>query len=321
MATATKPKANGDVVKFEDSSVEYLPLAETEPIRITVGMVKNMLAVRSRSGQEPAARDIMTYMMLCKSRKLNPFVGDAYLLGYDTQDGTKWSLITAVQALRKRAEANPDYDGCQRGVIVERNGDLVEREGSVLLDGEKLIGGWSVCKRKGHSLPYRETVNLSVYSTGKSRWGKDPAGMIVKCAEAASLRRAFPSDLAGLYVREEFESDERPQTHVDQATGMEGLRSRLSSITGGTSHHDAPSEVVEATDEPGEMEKALAPKQSAKKTDDVYESFRKSIQEQKSNAARADVVAEAGADDRLSTQQKFELAAYAEELATSKAAK
>lgn len=310
-AVATKP-ANGNVAKFEDSAVEYVPLAEAESIRITVGMVKNTLAVRSRSGAEPAPRDLMTYMMLCKSRRLNPFVGDAYLLGYDTQDGTKWSLITAVQALRKRAEAHPDYDGCQRGVIVERNGELVEREGSITLDGETLIGGWALCKRKGQSLPYRETVKLSVYTTGKSRWSKDPAGMIVKCAESAALRRAFPSDLAGLYLREEFESDDRPQVQVEQATGMEGLRNRLTSMaappTLDESHHPEP-EGIDA--EPPE-EVAQAPQSESA----IVTYFRKNLQAQKTNKARGDVLADAA--KQLDAEAMQELHAYAEDLSAAK---
>jgi phage recombination protein Bet len=308
IATATK-SGNGNVVKFEDREVVYVPLAEAESIRITVGMVKNTLAVRSRSGAEPAERDLLTYMMLCKSRRLNPFVGDAYLLGYDTQDGTKWSLITAVQALRKRAEAHPDYDGCQRGVIVERNGDLIEREGSIVLDGETLIGGWALCKRKGQSLPYRETVKLSVYTTGKSRWNKDPAGMIVKCAESAALRRAFPSDLAGLYLREEFESEDKPQ--VPQATGIEGLRSRLSSIAPPPEavQHAPEDDVIDA--EPPE-DVAQAPRDASA----IVKYFRTSIAAQKSNKGRGDVLSEAA--KQLDNDAMRELEAFAEELAASR---
>lgn len=310
-STATKP-GNGNVVKFEDRSVEYVPLAEAESIRITVGMVKNTLAVRSRSGAEPAERDLLTYMMLCKSRRLNPFVGDAYLLGYDTQDGTKWSLITAVQALRKRAEAHPDYDGCQRGVIVERNGDLVEREGSIVLDGETLIGGWALCKRKGQSLPYRETVKLSVYTTGKSRWNKDPAGMIVKCAESAALRRAFPSDLAGLYLREEFESEDKPQVQVPQATGIEGLRNRLSIAPpqqDATVVQHESGDVIDA--EPSDDVAQAPAEQSA-----ILKYFRTSIAAQKTNKGRGDVLAEAA--KQLDSDAMRELEAFAEERAASR---
>jgi hypothetical protein len=39
-----------------------------------------------------------------------------------------------------------------------------------------------------------------------SRWKKDKAGMIVKVAEAAALRSAFPVSTAGMYIHEEADS-------------------------------------------------------------------------------------------------------------------
>lgn len=206
-ATATKDQpVSTDFEEFMKRSVRFKPLAEAEEITISVGMVRNILAVRSKSGRSPGDADIIKFMTLCKSRALNPFVQDAYLLGYDTQDGTtQWSLITAIQALRKRAEINKEYDGCRHGIILLINGELIEREGALTLDGERLVGGWAEVHRKDRKLPTRVTVKFSVYDTGRSRWKKDPSGMISKVAEAAGLREAFPSDLAGLYLREEFE--------------------------------------------------------------------------------------------------------------------
>ncbi len=233
-ATQTKePPRSSDFDEFMKRSVKFTPLAESEQIEVSVGMVKNVLAVRSKSGKEPQPADIMKFMMLCKSRQLNPFVGDAYLLGYDSKDGTKWNLITAIQALRKRAEANPKYRGTECGVIV-RGADnaRIEREGAMIDDGEKLIGGWAKVYRDDRSIPTYASVKFSVYDTGYSRWQKDPGGMIVKVAEAASLRQAFPSDLAGLYIRDEFSGDSEPlDTTVPKVSGIAGLKSQLKDPT------------------------------------------------------------------------------------------
>ena len=57
---------------------------------------------------------------------------------------------------------------------------------------------------------FYDRLNLTVYSTGKSRWSKDAAGMIVKCAEASCLRKAFPSQLSGLYHSIEMEHNSDP---------------------------------------------------------------------------------------------------------------
>lgn len=235
MSTVTQPApANGALAPvvasaFDQQMVKFVPLAESESVEITVKAVKNILAVRSKSGREPAPADIWKFMMLCKSRKLNPFTGDAYLLGYDNRDGiTQWSLITAIQALRKRAEANPQFDGCQHGIMLLVDGKVVEREGALILDGEKLVGGWSICHRKDRKFPVRATVKMSVYDTGRSRWAKDPGGMISKVAEAAGLREAFPSDLAGLFIRDEFDNaNDAPALEVKTVNGIAGLKNRL----------------------------------------------------------------------------------------------
>merc|ERR1711991_914366 len=65
---------------------------------------------------------MMDFLMLCRARKLNPFEGDAYLVGYDSKDGAKFSLITSHQALLKRAELCQQFDGMESGLILDWNG-------------------------------------------------------------------------------------------------------------------------------------------------------------------------------------------------------
>jgi len=47
----------------------------------------------------------------------------------------------------------------------------------------------------------------------------DPAGMIVKCAEASALRKAFPSTLAAMYCKEEM--DREREAHRDAIPQVE----------------------------------------------------------------------------------------------------
>lgn len=223
----TAAPATPAAVSNAERAMVYKPLAERDEITLTIASVMNTLAVRTKSGALPTVPDVVKFMMLCKSRGLNPFVGDAYLVGYDSQqDGPTFQLITAIQALRKRAELNPNFDGCARGVIVARGDDVIEREGSMTYPGETLVGGWASCQRKDYSIPFRETVKLATYSTGRSRWAKDKEGMIIKVAEAAALRRAFPSDVGGLYVAEEFDAEERTTVKSNVSERLADLRKR-----------------------------------------------------------------------------------------------
>jgi len=186
--------------------VTYMPLGGKAPVELTMAYVKKFLCTPTRNGNIASDAEIVKFMMLCKARELDPWVGDAYLVGYDSKDGPVFSLITAVQALLKRAEMNPDYKGMEYGVVVtNKEGVVSYRDGDLFFDGETLVGGWARCYRANHDKPTFDALKLATFNTGRSRWEKDPGGMIVKCAQASVLRTAFPTQLGGLYTREELE--------------------------------------------------------------------------------------------------------------------
>ncbi len=213
----TEATTEGELIIPPDKAnayVEINPLGTADRIRLSANLVRQMIATKTRTGKEPDDNQCIKFIMLCKAKHLNPFEGDAFMLGYDTQDGPQWSQITAHQVFLKRAEANQKFNGMESGVIIKLpEGSTLEREGDLVDDDEKLIGGWAKVYRKDREKPFYRRLKLSTFSTGRSRWLKDPAGMICKCAEADSLRTAFPTHLGGLYVEEEVrEIDVTPVT-------------------------------------------------------------------------------------------------------------
>lgn len=187
----------------DKQAIEITPFGSDERIKLSVSIIQKLIAVPTRTGKIPDANACIKFMMLCRARHLNPFEGDAFMLGYDTQSGPQFSLITAHQVFLKRAEASHGFKGMQSGVIVRHQDEVVEREGDITFQSEELLGGWAKVYRKDREHPFYRRLKLSTFNTGRSRWEKDPAGMIVKCAEADALRSAFPSHLGGLYVEEE----------------------------------------------------------------------------------------------------------------------
>lgn len=187
--------------------VKYTPLGAVEELELKFEYVEKYLVEPTKSGQMPTRSDIIKFMMLCKAHLLNPWVRDAVLVGYDTKDGPQFNLITAVQAFLKRAELHPEFDGIVSGIIVARGKEIIEREGNFYVPGdETIVGGWAKSYRKDRKTVFYASVPLHVYSTGRSRWEKDPGGMIQKVAKSASLRDTFPNQLAQLYLREEFDA-------------------------------------------------------------------------------------------------------------------
>ena len=200
---------NQAVVSTKEKPMEFVPFGATDKIKLSIDIVKRLIAVPTKTGRTCSDRDAIKFMMLCQAKGLNPFEGDAYLIGYDSRqaDGSIlpiYSQITSHQAFLKRAELHPEYDGMKSGVIVKGEaGAVLELEGDFYLDGQEVIGGWATVFFKNRKTPMTKRVRLARFNKGLGIWKDDPAGMICKCAEADALRSAFPTKIGGLYLREE----------------------------------------------------------------------------------------------------------------------
>lgn len=194
-------------VEKEEKFIEYLPFGNKDMIKLSLSIVKSYIATPTKQGKLPTDKDIMNFIMLCKSRELNPFEGDAFLIGFDTQDGPKFNLITAHQAFLKRAVADDNYDGMESGIVVkDENGVILDRQSDFIYPGDTLLGGWARVHDKTKSVPILRRLNLEPYNKGLAQWKTNPAMMIVKCAEADALRSAYPNRVGGMYLREEMDS-------------------------------------------------------------------------------------------------------------------
>ena len=149
--------------------------------------------------------EIYTFVQLCKAHKLNPFLGEAYLIKYQGSN-PKAQLVIGKDVFSQRAEDNPNFDGIESGVIVRRDDKTEYLTGTFKLETDHLMGGWARVHRKDRSIPMEKSVSMAEYSTGKSMWGRKPATMIEKVAVVHALRAAFPKDFIGMYDSSEIEA-------------------------------------------------------------------------------------------------------------------
>jgi phage recombination protein Bet len=191
-----------------DATVKYTPFMETTPLELSPRMVLKYLCTPTKSGKVCDIRQAVRFVRLCQSRGLNPWQGDAYIVGYDGKEGPEFSLVTSHQAFLKRAETHPRFDGMRSGVIVKRPVDggheTIELEGDYFDPADILMGGWATVYMKERAHPTLRRVRLTTFDKGYSRWKIDPAGMIVKVAEADALRSTFPNELGGMYLNDEI---------------------------------------------------------------------------------------------------------------------
>lgn len=253
-AVATRP-GHALTVPKEEKEIEYIPFGSDGPIKLSVALVMKYLCEPTKSGRVCSPRDAMKFLMLCQAKGLNPWEGDAFLVGYDTMVNNvvvpKYSLITAHQSLLKRAEVHPEFDGMKSGLILlvnEDTGETVDREGDFHLESEVVIGAWATVFFKTRKYPTHRRLRRSRFDKGFAQWKEDPAGMTVKCCEADSLRSSFPSKIGGLYLREEMDFPINVEAHVVPANPL--MDKQMSGLVGeGTASQQAPAP-AQATSEP-----------------------------------------------------------------------
>lgn len=319
---------------LEEKSVTYIPLGEKKEMTLTFGQVFRLLVTPTKKGKYPSNGDILKFMKLCEARLLNPWVGDAYLVGYDTDDGPVFNLITSYQALLKRAELNPQYDGMAGGVMVLVQSSVAEKEGTLILPGvETLLGAWARVFRKDRSVQTYVNVEFKTYDTGRSRWAKDRSGMIVKVGKAAGLREAFPNQCGGLYVREEFDAIEqgiappnpKMQAGATKPNGLDAVKNRLKDVAGvkpsvvtvltDSAKHEDESHDHEEPESPAAVKSTETHSDFVDSLEGVEFTYQKEIQATDSDIGLAAIGDEIDNDFRLTEPQKERLRKYASQRA------
>lgn len=169
---------------------------------LTADTVKNYLTSGNGAVTE---QETLMFIELCKAQKLNPFIREAYLIKFGSSPA---NIVVGKDVFVKRAYRNPSFEGMKAGiVVVGKDGLIEEREGSLKLKGEELVGGWCEVYTNDKKFPIKSVVSLEEYSKSQSTWKTMPCVMIRKCAMVTALREAFPEDLQGLYDASEMGVD------------------------------------------------------------------------------------------------------------------
>ena len=185
-----------------------------EDVNLSFQIVRNYLTRGGRDSVSDA--ELIQFISLCRANQLNPFIGDSYMVKYGSEPA---QMIISKAAFMKRAESAPQFAGYQAGVILLRDKQVVEQEGSFFLPGDTLVGGWAKVYRKDREHPVVARVRLVEYDKRKSTWAQMPGTMIRKVAIAQAFREAFPFAVQGMYTPEEM-PDEQGQAPAPAANSI-----------------------------------------------------------------------------------------------------
>jgi hypothetical protein len=128
----------------EKTTAAIEPASEAQPQEIvyedwTGNTVKlSASTIRSLINPRASLADIYKFIATCRAYKLNPFLGDAYLVKYDEREPAQ--IIVSRFVFMRNAQSHPSFRGFTSGVIVVRkNPDRVrsafaEQVGELLKD-------------------------------------------------------------------------------------------------------------------------------------------------------------------------------------------
>jgi phage recombination protein Bet len=186
---------------------------------------KEQAAVLQQSGidNEVTAAELASFLHLCQRTQLDPFSRQIYLIGrWDRRAGRKvFTPQTSIDGYRVTAHRAAAKAGHKLGYEDTVWCDSSGRWFDVWLSEEPPAAAKVVVVRDGQRFPavakYSEYVQTGKENKPIGLWGKMPATMTAKCAEALALRMAFPNDLAGVYTAEEMAQADNPEPEPTQS--------------------------------------------------------------------------------------------------------
>ena len=219
-----------------------------QDVKLSYQIVRDFL---TKGNGNVTDQDLVQFISICKYNQLNPFLNEAYLVKFGDKPA---QIITSKEALMKRADACEQYEGFQGGVIVLRDDEEVELEGTFYRSTDELVGGWAKVYRSDRKFPFVARVRLDEYDKKQSTWNEKKSTMITKVAKVQALREAFPAQLGAMYSQEEQSSTEDAEYSV-----VDRVKNEISK--------NANAQVMEMpAQEVKEEEKTSAPKAAPKAT-------------------------------------------------------
>lgn len=180
-----------------------IELCELEVTNEQLNLAKTTVAKDLNDGE------FQMFLYNCKRQGIHPLDGMLIPIPRTDNGVRRLTFVTTVDLLRSRAADTGEYAGSDDAIIAYSEGGQPE---------SATITVWRLVQ--GVRCAFTATARWVEYFPGEKQgfmWKQKPHIMVAKCAEALALRKAFPKQLAGLYLSEELEQDESPELDKPKA--------------------------------------------------------------------------------------------------------
>jgi phage recombination protein Bet len=151
----------------------------------------HLALVRATIAKDATPAELELFLYDCARQGVHPL--DKLI--HFTKRAGKYTPITSIDFMRQRAADTGEYAGNDDPLFT---GAVKSAAFEATATVYRLV--------QGQRYPFAATARWSEYKPDQDfMWLKMPHVMLGKCAEALALRKAFPKQLAGLYVKEEME--------------------------------------------------------------------------------------------------------------------
>lgn len=156
--------------------------------------------VKKTVAKEATDAELGLFLYQCKKTGLDPLAKQIY---FQKRSG-QIVIITGIDGYRLSAQRTGNYAGSDDAVF-----DDEANPGKATITVYRLVGGI----RCG----FIASARWAEYFPGEKQghmWRKMPTTMLAKCAEALALRKAFPQELGGTYIKEEMDQAGPPASTI-----------------------------------------------------------------------------------------------------------
>lgn len=162
----------------------------------------------------PGASDdeLKFFLLHCKRTGLDPFAKQIFFQKRRSNKGEdKITIVVAVDGYRSIACRTGEYAGSDDSLF-----DDEQNPRKATCTVYRLV--------KGHKCAFTASARWDQYYPGEQlgfMWRKMPHVMLGKCAEGLALRKAFPLEMGGTYVKEEMDQADTLTVEPEKSDGYD----------------------------------------------------------------------------------------------------